>query len=1138
MALAQPTIPSPNRLLPYLLPANIAHRLSGAAPPAARWLRWAITRPAWGDAGALGVVVGMAVALLWEGVAHGAVRWQDDTKYFYYPLLAQVAQALRAGRLPLWEPGLFGGYPLFADGESGMLYPLHLLVLPWLSPAPALVLLRLLRLSLAGAFTYAFGRALGLGRTGALVGALAFEGSGFLLGQTVHENLADGMVWLPPALYFVERAARAPAFARQARLAAGTGVALAVQALAVHVQVCVLSALVVAPYLTWRGLFPPTPPLSTGAPRRGGLPGRLGRVAALGLVVGLVAAGLAAVQMLPLLELAGRSARGHGISLDAATINSVTPFRLLTVFFPHLLQQPNGASFGHWVDWEVTIYVGVPALFLAIVACAMAGLHLFGSRSRAHHLPSGRVVLFFALVAGFSLVLSTGRYGPDWVVTIVQDLLGERGLRSPGRFAFLWSFAAAVLAAAGVDWLDRRASAPGPEAGGRGEGFARLWFAAVCALLSGVSAGLLLATRAAYEWITAHPDATRRWLERRYFAFDPEAGPKTKVEAAYQGLVAALDPSNPQTVVWVVSVVAGYALLVAWFIAGRTRGAEHRRWGSAWTDRSLVRPALRVLTVVVVAAPLIIAAARLHPTDAIAAIEPNSGAARYLQSQLAPPGTAENGRPLYRVYASQPVYLYQSDVEPNALLPLGIQEAGGYSSLSTSVNLGYGWAAELSQGRMLDVWNVRYYLWPNKPEQLPSFELTSFHPQRPLVSGSGANTGAAAAFRVPAAVGENVRVIAALRDAWAVPDGAVVAWITATDDQGATHRWPLRAGVDLLEATAAPPVPLGTPAADRHAGLPLPVFSWEETGPGGKPVPVYLYYAKLPLEETRAIVRLGVLPVLVPAASEAIVRVYGLGVGQPDWWVHNVSWADRERFTLVYQDEETLVYRNERALPRAYLVPVAVPAPRELHLKEMAERGFDPERMLLVNAALDAVPEGPTEPYGAYSWAVRQAEGRRTEDEEDEEDEAAVPVATEVAQRPVMIEDDLGRKITSLAGEATVREYTGDRITIAVDAHDASWLFLGDTFHPAWRAHVDGVPRRVYEANAMFRAVAVPAGKHEVVFRYEPASLQWGALITLTTGVAILLFAGSLALHTVWSGTARRKDPANPAHRTAPAQES
>src|SRR6266542_6625756 len=161
----------------------------------ARWLPWP-------DLSAHAVLLAATAVLFLPALTGGAMRWQDDTKYFYFPLLSDVAAALKHGRLPLWEPGIFGGYPLFADGESGMLYPPRLILLRLLDPAAALIALRFVRFYGAGAFTYAFLRVTGAARTGSAVGGLVFMLSGFLVGQVVHENLDSGMIWLPLALCF------------------------------------------------------------------------------------------------------------------------------------------------------------------------------------------------------------------------------------------------------------------------------------------------------------------------------------------------------------------------------------------------------------------------------------------------------------------------------------------------------------------------------------------------------------------------------------------------------------------------------------------------------------------------------------------------------------------------------------------------------------------------------------------------------------------------------------------------------------------------------------------------------------------------------------------------------------------------
>src|SRR5260370_6334607 len=46
-----------------------------------------------------------------------------DFCYFPYPLGAFIADALRAGPLPLWDPYTYCGPPLFADPQAQLFYP-------------------------------------------------------------------------------------------------------------------------------------------------------------------------------------------------------------------------------------------------------------------------------------------------------------------------------------------------------------------------------------------------------------------------------------------------------------------------------------------------------------------------------------------------------------------------------------------------------------------------------------------------------------------------------------------------------------------------------------------------------------------------------------------------------------------------------------------------------------------------------------------------------------------------------------------------------------------------------------------------------------------------------------------------------
>ena len=93
---------------------------------------------------------------------------------------------------------------------------------------------------------------------------------------------------------------------------------------------------------------------------------------------------------------------------------------------------------------------------------------------------------------------------------------------------------------------------------------------------------------------------------------------------------------------------------------------------------------------------------------------------------------------------------------------------------------------------------------------------------------------------------------------------------------------------------------------------------------------------------------------------------------------------------------------------------------------------------------------------------------------------------------------------------ARLLRYEPSTVSVEATAARPGYLVLTDTFFPGWTATVDDAPVPILRANYLFRAVAVPAGRHTVTFAYAPRSFALGIGITIASLVImIVLVVGS-----------------------------
>lgn len=84
-----------------------------------------------------------------------------------------------------------------------------------------------------------------------------------------------------------------------------------------------------------------------------------------------------------------------------------------------------------------------------------------------------------------------------------------------------------------------------------------------------------------------------------------------------------------------------------------------------------------------------------------------------------------------------------------------------------------------------------------------------------------------------------------------------------------------------------------------------------------------------------------------------------------------------------------------------------------------------------------------------------------------------------------------------LTAKVSLVSYTANIARFEYTSNRKAFFYLSDTYYPGWKAYIDGKKTKIHRANLTFRAVEVPEGAHELVFRYTPVSFYGGLVITI-----------------------------------------
>ena len=359
-----------------------------------------------------------------------------DISRFSFPAGLELAKGLAQGRLPLWEPSMGVGFPLLAEGNLSALYP------------PNLILYRLFPIHLAISYEILFHlisisigmfflcRACRLGTGGAWFAGLVMGFNGFTLAHLQHLSLLAAASWLPWMFFFQVEWLRARRQGQRIWLYWFLAVSAAV-GLALLSGFPQIAALDLAALVAFGIIESASAADAASKSRHGRFVSATRRVFDDGAILVasiLLGAAMAAVQLLPTLELLGYSARGMETGAGFFTSFSLDPRALAQFVLPFSqLGAPADPNLEYWA------YVGTLPLMLAFIA------PIFRRDARTW---------FVVLIGLVALVLSLGEHTPFYSLLSFIPIFNR--FRVPSRFLFLAALAAAFLAGTTFDELANR----------------------------------------------------------------------------------------------------------------------------------------------------------------------------------------------------------------------------------------------------------------------------------------------------------------------------------------------------------------------------------------------------------------------------------------------------------------------------------------------------------------------------------------------------------------------------------------------------------------------------------------------------------------------------------------------------------
>lgn len=94
----------------------------------------------------------------------------------------------------------------------------------------------------------------------------------------------------------------------------------------------------------------------------------------------------------------------------------------------------------------------------------------------------------------------------------------------------------------------------------------------------------------------------------------------------------------------------------------------------------------------------------------------------------------------------------------------------------------------------------------------------------------------------------------------------------------------------------------------------------------------------------------------------------------------------------------------------------------------------------------------------------------------------------------------------SSSDQVQVMGFDQQGITLNVKTENSTFAMLQQAWYPGWTATVDGVPAPILQANIAFFGIVLPAGEHQLRFRFQKPVVPW------LLAISLFVFLGSCFL--------------------------